>query len=65
MNNPTNDSGARSGAGDRLPYRRPQLGKVRLEADQVLDAGCKTQPNGTSAVTSTCLTGVCSQTIGS
>jgi hypothetical protein len=50
----------------RLPYERPQLGKVRLEADQVLTAGCKTGPAPNSGASANiCTVGPCNQTIGS
>jgi hypothetical protein len=49
----------------RLPYRRPQLGRVRLEADQVLTAGCKVVPLATGSGTSTCTGGLCNATTGS
>jgi hypothetical protein len=60
------------GAGDggvsaRLPYERPQLGRVRLEADQVLTTGCKLSSGDTNKhVTGSCAaTGSCNYKTGS
>ena len=53
----------------RRPYRRPRLGRVRLEADQVLTAGCKTVSSSrNSGIGLPCYTpesGTCNQTTGS
>ena len=52
----------------RSPYRKPRLGTVRLEADQVLTTGCKTTGESrNSAVGDLCseLSGPCRLTVGS
>ena len=36
------DSPPPPGRRERRPYQAPQLGRVKLEADQVLGIGCKT-----------------------
>lgn len=54
-----------SQAGERLPYQRPTLGRVRLEADQVLTAGCKTGPAPNSGAQNLCNLGPCNVTLGS
>jgi hypothetical protein len=47
----------------RLPYEPPHLGRVRLEADQVLGLGCKTAGQHISG--GTCATGPCGTEIAS
>ena len=54
-----------SRGGDRLPYRKPTLGRVRLEADQVLTSGCKTGPAPNSGSAQLCTVAPCNNTIGS
>jgi hypothetical protein len=54
-----------SGGATRLPYERPRLGRVRLDADQVLTAGCKVTPPAVGSGTSTCTGGLCRSTTGS
>ncbi len=49
-----------------LPYERPRLGRVRLEADQVLATGCKSDQIGpNSGSDASCLVGPCSSVVGS
>lgn len=41
------------------PYERPEIVRVRLEADQVLGVGCKMGSDSASLIT-TCVAGGCS-----
>jgi hypothetical protein len=44
----------------RRPYLRPQLGRVRVEADQVLAIGCKSTGFGDAPLATPCALGTCS-----
>ena len=65
---PNGSAGDGSASLARLPYERPHLARVRLEADQVLSGGCKLNssgPNSGSAVSCAYPTGPCNKTLGS
>ena len=49
----------------RLPYERPRLGRVRLQAEQILATGCKSGNLGpNSGQDSPCNLGPCGQIQG-
>ena len=67
MSDVSKQAGVRE-ASVRLPYERPRLGRVRLEADQVLTTGCKVAagPNsGSGGAGQLCTMGPCNSTTGS
>ena len=50
----------------RLPYERPRLGRVHLQAEQVLATGCKTDSSGpNSGQLNACTLGPCGAIEGS
>jgi hypothetical protein len=63
MDHSSKDSTGELGSA-RLPYARPHLGRVRLEAEQVLDAGCKLTPDGPGLGPSQCIGGGCHSNTG-
>ena len=65
MSSGSNESAEYGGTSrERMPYQQPRLGKVRLEADQVLGVGCKAT-YGAPASTSYCNTGPCNSKLSS
>ena len=48
---------------ERMPYERPQLGRVRLEADQVLTNGCKQGGGPNHGFDNACSVGPCNSKV--